>query len=178
MYKRQLQICEPPQGTQSYALVLEDRDAFAVTPGFSWIHWTAANLQRDFLEENESVSARDFVQGVNSWISEGLPLEDCTGYGGMAPPDCPHQYELRVYALDCLLPLEQGFLYGELYRAMEGHLLDSCCLLYTSDFTGAGLAAGELSHRPPGKHRLDPLESLLLLRPQRRAGGLLGQLQV
>ena len=107
---------------------LEDRDAFAVTPGFSWIHWTAANLQRDFLEENESVSARDFVQGVNSWISEGLPLEDCTGYGGMAPPDCPHQYELRVYALDCLLPLEQGFLYGELYRAMEGHLLDSCAL--------------------------------------------------
>ena len=45
-----------------------------------------------------------------------------------APPDCPHQYELRVYALDCLLPLEQGFLYGELYRAMEGHLLDSCAL--------------------------------------------------
>ena len=80
-YSLPLQICEPPQGTQSYALVLEDRDAFAVTPGFSWIHWTAANLQRDFLEENESVSARDFVQGVNSWISEGLPLEDCTGYG-------------------------------------------------------------------------------------------------
>lgn len=127
-YSLPLQICEPPQGTQSYALVLEDRDAFAVTPGFSWIHWTAANLQRDFLEENESVSARDFVQGINSWISEGLPLEDCIGYGGMAPPDCPHQYELRVYALDCLLPLEQGFLYGELYRAMEGHLLDSCVL--------------------------------------------------
>ena len=42
----------------------------------------------------------------------------------MAPPDRPHTYELHVYALDCRLPLKDGFFVDELYEAMEGHVLD------------------------------------------------------
>lgn len=64
-----LMIEEAPQGTVSYALVLEDKDAFPVS-GFSWIHWTAANITRTVIKENESQTATDFVQGVNSWISD------------------------------------------------------------------------------------------------------------
>lgn len=68
-YSLPLTIKDAPQGTVSYALVLEDKDAFPVS-GFSWIHWTAANIVRTVIEENESQTATDFVQGVNSWISD------------------------------------------------------------------------------------------------------------
>lgn len=41
----------------------------------------------------------------------------------MTPPDQPHIYELRVYALDRLLNLRRGFLLNELYREVDGHIL-------------------------------------------------------
>lgn len=120
-----LAITDAPAGTVSYALVLEDRDAFPVC-GFSWIHWTAANITRTVLEENESRTATDFVQGVNSNISlqggQQSPVQ-ARFYGGMAPPNAPHTYELHVYALDTLLELENGFLMNELYHKMDGHIL-------------------------------------------------------
>lgn len=130
-YSLPLKIEEAPAGTVSYALVLEDKDDFPTNGGFSWIHWTAANIQKDELKENESIGATDFVQGVNSWISPqggNLSREVCSVYGGPAPSDGPHVYELHVYALDRLLDLEDGFNYNILYRQMEGHILDQFTL--------------------------------------------------
>ena len=121
-------IADAPDHTVSFALVLEDKDAFPVSGGFSWIHWTAANITRNELKENESQTAIDFIQGVNSWISmQGgqQPKELCCFYGGMCPPNAPHVYELHVYALDCILPLENGFYMNELYHLMDGHILES-----------------------------------------------------
>ncbi|MEG1331827.1 MAG: YbhB/YbcL family Raf kinase inhibitor-like protein, partial [Eubacterium sp.] len=34
-----------------------------------------------------------------------------------------HLYELHVYALDSLLDLKNGFLFNELHRKMDGHIL-------------------------------------------------------
>lgn len=130
-YSLPLEILDAPEGTRSYALFLEDKDAYPVSGGFSWVHWLAANLTRSKLEENESQSATDFVQGANSWtsIQGGKQSRVLSSfYGGMAPPDAPHVYELHVYALDCLLPLENGFLLNELFHAMEGHVLDQFTL--------------------------------------------------
>ena len=42
----------------------------------------------------------------------------------MAPPDAPHIYELRVYALDTVLDLKPGFYMNEMFRQMEGHVLE------------------------------------------------------
>lgn len=42
-----------PSNTVSFALVLEDKDAYPVT-GFAWIHWLAANITRNEIKENES----------------------------------------------------------------------------------------------------------------------------
>lgn len=122
-----LKIEDAPDDTVSFALVLEDKDAFPVC-GFSWIHWTAANITKTELQENESQSTTDFIQGVNSWISEQTPVEVCSYYGGMAPPNEPHIYEIHVYALDKMLDLKQGFNYNELYHQIEGHILDSATL--------------------------------------------------
>ncbi len=125
-YSLPLKIQNAPQGTISYAVVLEDKDAFPVSGGFSWIHWTVANLTRDELKENESQSATDFVQGLNSWMSiQGGNQSKALSsyYGGMAPPNEPHIYEVHIYALDCMLELENGFYYNDLYKKMDGHIL-------------------------------------------------------
>lgn len=117
---------DAPTDTVSIAIVLEDKDAYPVTGGFAWIHWLAANITRFEIKDNESQTARDFVQGRNSWTSiQGgeQSVELSSYYGGMTPPDKPHIYELHVYALDKLLDLPQGFLLNELYRKMDGHIL-------------------------------------------------------
>ncbi len=126
IYSLPFKVENAPVGTKSYALMLEDKEAFPVSGGFSWIHWVAANITRDELKENESQTATDFVQGVNSWISMqggNQSRELSSFYGGMAPPNEPHIYELNVYALDTLLDLSNGFNMHEMYRQMEGHIL-------------------------------------------------------
>ena len=45
-YSLPLSIQDAPAGTVSYAIVLEDKDAYPVSGGFVWIHWTVANLTR------------------------------------------------------------------------------------------------------------------------------------
>lgn len=130
-YSIPLQISGAPKGTVSYALVLEDKDAYPVSGGFSWIHWLAANITKTELAENESLTAKDFVQGVNSWtsIQGGQQSKELSSfYGGMAPPDAPHIYEIHVYALDKMLNLKNSFLLNELYREMDGHILDQYTL--------------------------------------------------
>lgn len=120
-----------PQNTVSYAVVLEDKDAYPVTKGFVWIHWLAANITRTELFDNESQTATDFIQGVNSWtsIQGGEQSEELSCfYGGMTPPDKPHTYELHVYALDKMLNVKRGFPLNELYCEMEGHVIEECTL--------------------------------------------------
>ena len=125
-YSIPLEILDAPKGTVTFAIVMEDKDAIPVS-GFSWIHWTVANLTRNYLLENESINAKDFIQGTTSYssrLSEHTRLE-ASFYGGMAPPNCPHIYEVHVYALDTELDLETGFYMNELYKAMDGHILES-----------------------------------------------------
>lgn len=128
-------IEDVPEETISYALILEDKDAYPITEGFVWIHWLAANITRNELKENESQTADDFIQGCNSWISiqgNKQSKELSSFYGGMLPPDQAHTYELHIFALDCLLDLEAGFFLNELYHKMEGHVLaqSTLCGIY------------------------------------------------
>lgn len=125
-YSLPFHIEDAPADARSFALVLEDKDAFPVSGGFAWIHWTAANLTKHNILENESQTATDFVQGANSWMSvQGGQQSRALSsfYGGMSPPDAPHLYELHVFALDCLLDLDSGFFMNDLYHKMEGHVL-------------------------------------------------------
>lgn len=127
-YSLPIKIENAPVGTKSYALFLEDRDAIPVSGGFAWIHWSAANIMTNELLENASRDNANFVQGLNSWIStQGGSVEKkyACYYGGMAPPDRPHIYDLTVYALDTTLDLENGFYPNEMFRKMEGHVLES-----------------------------------------------------
>ena len=114
------EIMDEPKNTVSFAVILDDKDAIPVC-GFDWIHWLIANLKKNTLIAGESSNINaEFIQGNNSW---NQPL-----YGGMAPPDKEHIYDLTVYALDTELDLSSGFSYEELLKKMEGHILDSFCL--------------------------------------------------
>jgi len=128
-YSVPFEIHNAPEGTVSFAVFLEDRDAVPPT-GFSWIHWTIANLKRTEVKENESGKSTDFIEGVNSDCSKlvGKSREEATGYTGFGPPDTIHEYELRVYALDTELDLEPGFYLNELFKAMRGHVIGHATL--------------------------------------------------
>ncbi|NRV90230.1 hypothetical protein DFH69_001753 [Clostridium beijerinckii] len=107
-----LKIEDAPVNTASFAIVLEDKDAYPVTGGFVWIHWLAANITRSELKDNESQTAEDFIQGTNSWTSvqgNQQSKELSCYYGGMTPPDKAHVYEFHVFALDKLLNLKKDF---------------------------------------------------------------------
>lgn len=115
-YSLPIKIEEAPKGARSFVIILDDPDA--VPPcGKVWMHWMVADLTRTELKENESQTSYDFVQGVNDWG------ENC--YGGMAPPDAPHKYRIRVYALDKLLGLRGDFTKKILDQAMEGHIIET-----------------------------------------------------
>ncbi|MEG0124297.1 MAG: YbhB/YbcL family Raf kinase inhibitor-like protein [Malacoplasma sp.] len=117
-----------PDNTKSIAIIFEDHDAIPVC-GFTWIHWTACNIDPSLneLPDNASLALKNkFIQGVNSYGSPLLGENQIVhnGYGGCAPPNDDHNYTLSVYALDTMLDLKNGFFKNELLFAMHGHILD------------------------------------------------------
>jgi Raf kinase inhibitor-like YbhB/YbcL family protein len=123
-----------PPGTQSLALIFVDHDAIPFC-GFTWIHWTVANIDPSLKELPANASqTMDLIQGVTSWSSGIVPeefrlhKEEDAAYGGCAPPDGEHLYTVEVYALNTVLPLKRGFMMNELFHAMKGHVLDKAML--------------------------------------------------
>lgn len=124
-----LKIEDAPKQTVSFAIIMEDKDAIPIN-GYSWIHWTVANLTRTELAANESQTATDIIQGVNSLCGKiaGFERKDAVGYQGPGAPERPHIYEVHVFSLDTLLDMEPGFTMNELWWAMKGHILDQYTL--------------------------------------------------
>ena len=119
----------PPIGTHSFALVLQDYDNVP-DEGFSWIHWLVADipLEARNLPVNASRLDNALIQGTNSWIIPygpyaGVQSDLITHYGGPAP-EREHEYETKIYALDTFLGLQNGFFYNQLLRKMDGHIIE------------------------------------------------------
>lgn len=111
---------EPPAGTQSFALIVDDPDA----PGSTWVHWVLYNIPADVRNLPESFSAQDPVSvGKNSWGK--------LSYGGPCPPSGTHRYYFKLYALDSTLSLSPGASKEQLFKAMEGHILAQSELMGT-----------------------------------------------
>jgi len=103
---------EPPAGTQSFALIMDDPDA----PNGTWDHWILFNIPASTRSLPESMSVNSgFPGGNNSWGR--------TGYGGPCPPSGMHRYFYKLYALDEMLAIAPGATKGELEKAMVGHIL-------------------------------------------------------
>ena len=118
-----------PEGTQSFALVFIDYDN-VIGEGIIWVHWLAANIPASASGLPED-AGRDpsLLQGKTTWAFQlGVDNPVCNRYGGPAPEDRPHEYELQLFALSEQLPLQQGFYYNEFLRAIRGKVLDSAVI--------------------------------------------------
>lgn len=102
-----------PQGTKSFALIVDDPDA----PQGTWVHWVVFNLPAPVtnLEQNSNIESLGGIQGTTSFES--------IGYGGPCPPSGTHRYFFKLYAVDTMLNLKRGSSKEELLAALEGHIL-------------------------------------------------------
>lgn len=104
---------DPPEGTRSFALIMEDPDA----PGGTWVHWVIYSLPA----EMRSLPA-DFQPGEEVPIRLARNSWGKRAYGGPCPPAGAHRYVFQLYALDTIL--EQDIAdKTALLKAMEGHVL-------------------------------------------------------
>ena len=105
---------EPPPGTRSIAIIVEDPDA-----PFGFVHWLVYGLPAD---------TRTLPEGASSQPLPGNTRAGKNGYGGKGyvgpcPPFGSHHYIFRVYAVDKNIALPSGASKEQLDAAMTGHLL-------------------------------------------------------
>ena len=108
---------EPPAGTQSFAMIMDDPDA----PGRVWVHWVLYNLPAGSRKLAEGVGkdaelADGSRQGKNDFGK--------IGYNGPCPPRGPaHRYFFKLYAVDAKLDLKPGATKMDVERALKGRVL-------------------------------------------------------
>ncbi|HEV2492928.1 MAG TPA: YbhB/YbcL family Raf kinase inhibitor-like protein [Terriglobia bacterium] len=108
---------EPPSGTQSFTLIMDDPDA----PSGTWVHWVVYDLPASTRRLPEGVKKGDALksggqQGVNDFGD--------AGYGGPCPPPGkPHRYFFKLYAVDKPLGLAAGVRKPQVESTLKGHIL-------------------------------------------------------
>ncbi|GBD21027.1 Putative lipoprotein LppC [bacterium HR28] len=108
---------EPPPGTASLALLVEDPDA----PGGTFIHWLLYELPAHTRSVAAGIPPLDTLpdgarQGRNDFGTLGYR-------GPCPPPGRSHRYVFRLYALDRPTGLAPGATRDQFLRAIEGHIL-------------------------------------------------------
>jgi Raf kinase inhibitor-like YbhB/YbcL family protein len=106
-----------PDGTTSFALVVDDPDA----RGF--VHWLLLDLggsASGSIPEGYSESPDATVQGTNDFGR--------VGWGGPCPPSGTHRYVFTLVALDAPLALAGAPRGDEVHGAMDGHELGRATL--------------------------------------------------
>jgi len=108
---------DPPHGTQSFALLVDDPDA----PVGNWNHWAIWNVP---------ATARGLAEGTHkeAELSDGSRQGQNdfrkTGYNGPCPPPGkPHRYYFKLYALDTNMDLKPDATKKDVEAAMKGHIL-------------------------------------------------------
>ena len=107
---------EPPAGTQSLVLIVDDLNA----PGGVFTHWVVYNMPPTRLELPEAVPTDSRLE---DGTLQGRNDFNKIGYGGPCPPSGTHRYYFKLYALDTTLALGPGATKKQVERAMEGHVL-------------------------------------------------------
>jgi Raf kinase inhibitor-like YbhB/YbcL family protein len=108
----------PPEHTQSFALIVFDKDSLF---GFKFTHWLLYDIPPDKRDLPENTANQEQLpdgsrQGHNDY--------DKIGYVGPCPPGhSPHRYVFDLYALDTKLNLPPGASKKQVLKAMKGHVL-------------------------------------------------------
>ncbi|HEY1724475.1 MAG TPA: YbhB/YbcL family Raf kinase inhibitor-like protein [Steroidobacteraceae bacterium] len=117
----QLSWSDPPAGTQSFALLADDRDGVVGhLHRHYFVHWLAFDLPPDRRELTEALPGQALADGGQ----QGTNDTRGTGYAGPCPPPgATHHYAFTIYALDTKLGLPSSTRGSELLRALDGHIL-------------------------------------------------------
>lgn len=109
-----LEIANPPDGTQSFALVMDDPDA----PSPPFVHWLMWDIPADTTEIPRNVPPGGRVESLDA--VQGTNGAGQVGYAGPCPPeeDPRHTYLFSLFALDEPLGLEPGAEYRQVLRAL------------------------------------------------------------
>jgi Raf kinase inhibitor-like YbhB/YbcL family protein len=105
-----------PEGTKSFALIVDDPDA----PVGTWNHWLIWNIPATSRQLGEAVAKTKEVDGARQGQNDFRKI----GYNGPCPPPGkPHRYYFKLFALDGELTLSPGADRKQLDAAIKGHVL-------------------------------------------------------
>lgn len=115
-----------PEGTRSFALIVDDPDApDPANPKMTWVHWVLYNIPATVSSLPQGVKDKNLppgtLHGLNDWKKPG--------YGGPCPPIGEHRYFHKLYALDTVLPNLAQPTKAKLEKAMEAHILSKAELI-------------------------------------------------
>ena len=112
-----------PEGTQAYAILVEDPDA-QTTP-LPVVHWVVWNIPAAVTELREGLETLDRLEDPMGLRQGPNTAAGNVGYKGPRPPegDPSHHYHFQVFALDQKLDLRVGANREDLLKAMRGHVL-------------------------------------------------------
>lgn len=108
---------DPPPGTRSLALILDDPDA----PLGTWTHWIVYNIPPEVRTMDKSftpgtqIDDTKILFGKNSWGKQA--------YGGPCPPSGTHRYIFQLFALDIMLGPRDKMTKDDLAAQMQNHIL-------------------------------------------------------
>jgi len=108
-------VSDPPNGTKSFAVIMDDPDA----PTGTFTHWLAYDVP---------------AEGSALRMTAGKTLENDfgrKGYGGPCPPPGhgPHRYNFTIYAVDVPALDVSGESRDDLEAALEDHTLAKARLM-------------------------------------------------
>lgn len=123
-----LLVSDPPEGTRSFAIIMDDPDA----PKGTFTHWLAYDVPAD---------------GTELKTTAGRTLRNDfgrSGYGGPCPPHGhgSHRYYFTVYAVDVPALEVAGQSREDLEAALAGHTLDKVRMMGRYERATAARRAG------------------------------------
>jgi Raf kinase inhibitor-like YbhB/YbcL family protein len=116
-----------PQGTKSFAIIMDDPDA----PPGTWVHWILFNIPSDTQALGRAVEKKETLKsGAKHGLVWGVNDFSRVGYfGPCPPPGKPHRYFFKLYALDGTLNLPAKATKAQVEATMKGHVLGEASLV-------------------------------------------------
>ncbi|MHA1578490.1 MAG: YbhB/YbcL family Raf kinase inhibitor-like protein [Candidatus Freyarchaeota archaeon] len=111
-----LEWSEAPEGTKSFALIVDDPDA----PMGTWVHWLVCDIPPTVTE----IPRNSVPEGARQVRNDFGKLD----YGGPCPPSGTHRYFFKLYALN-VEKLENVKEKNEFYRRVEEHKIGEAVLM-------------------------------------------------
>jgi hypothetical protein len=119
---------DAPNGTKSFALIVDDPDApDPAAPKMVYVHWVLYDIPASTSSLPEGATAKTLPAGTR----QGKNDFGKSDYGGPCPPIGRHRYFHKLYALDTSLGDRGQLSKNELLAAIKGHVLGEAQLVGT-----------------------------------------------